>query len=542
MLVGIVFVASILRLWQLGSIPPSPDWDEAALGYNAYSILLTGKDEYGKVLPVVLRSFDDYKPAFYVYLIVPLIKLFDLSTFTVRLPSAIFGVIAVVATFFLVQTIFDKHKYRDSLSLLAAFILAISPIALQVSRIAFESNVGMALNLLAALFFIRGLKNHKLIFLSVACAVLSIYTYQSEKVFTPLFMFVLVVIYWKNFFALPKRYIVGSIVFGIIIISPMLIFLTTNKAALLRAQATSILADKTGLLKQNVTRQTYDRQSGDKLGQVLDNRRFEYAKDFVAGYISHFDFNWAFINGDLKRHHAPNTALLYLWEIPFLLLGIYYLIFGEIETKTKLLVFSWFLIAPVPAAFTTGVPHALRTLNFLPTFQIFTAVGLLGAIHVGLKNKNKLRYLPILGAAIFIVFNFIFFLDQYYNQQNYFYAAEWQYGWQQAVDFVKPVEGKYDKIIVSTKEPLDEAHMFFAFYLKYPPLDYQKTAGQKSGGFGVERHYGKYEFRPVDWDKDSKLPNTLIVATPHEIPDTTATVETINDLNGSTVMRIASTK
>ena len=61
----IIFLATVLRFWQLGSVPLSPDWDEVSLGYNAYSIFHTGHDEYGKFFPIVLQSFGDYKPALY---------------------------------------------------------------------------------------------------------------------------------------------------------------------------------------------------------------------------------------------------------------------------------------------------------------------------------------------------------------------------------------------------------------------------------------------------------------------------------------------
>ena len=90
LLIFIVIVASVLRLWQLGSVPASPDWDEVALAYNAYSIIQTGRDEYGKLFPFVLQSFADYKPALYMYLAIPTVALFGLETFAVRLPSAIF--------------------------------------------------------------------------------------------------------------------------------------------------------------------------------------------------------------------------------------------------------------------------------------------------------------------------------------------------------------------------------------------------------------------------------------------------------------------
>src|SRR5512141_1077338 len=98
-LIGILMVAVFLRFYQLGSIPASPDWDEAALGYNAYSILKTGRDEYGKFLPLVFRSFDDYKPPLYIYLTVPMVALFGLNVFAVRLSSVLLGTLTVLLTY-----------------------------------------------------------------------------------------------------------------------------------------------------------------------------------------------------------------------------------------------------------------------------------------------------------------------------------------------------------------------------------------------------------------------------------------------------------
>src|SRR5258707_180293 len=129
----IVILAAVLRLWQLGGVPASIDWDEAALGYNGYSILLTGHDEYGSFLPIVLRSFGDYKPALYAYFTIPFIKLFDLNASAVRMTSAIAGILAVLITYFLVKELFSKGLFSNlkdsasSLALLSALLLAISP-------------------------------------------------------------------------------------------------------------------------------------------------------------------------------------------------------------------------------------------------------------------------------------------------------------------------------------------------------------------------------------------------------------------------------
>src|SRR3989338_88548 len=92
-LISDLILAAALRLFGLTRYPAGLNADEAALGYNAYSLLLTGKDEHGHSWPVNLESFGDFKPAGYAYLLIPFIKIFGLTEFAVRLPSAIFGIL-----------------------------------------------------------------------------------------------------------------------------------------------------------------------------------------------------------------------------------------------------------------------------------------------------------------------------------------------------------------------------------------------------------------------------------------------------------------
>lgn len=553
LLFSIILLAGILRFWGLGSVPPSPDWDEAALGYSAYSILETGRDEYGEFLPVVLRSFDDYKPALYAYLIIPFIPIFDLSTFTVRFPSALLGTLTVGFTFLLVRELFimrnsenknslKTENWKLEIPMLTALMLAISPWHVQFSRIAFETNTGLAFNILAAYLFLLGLRKPVAFYFSAFVATLPIYAYQSDKVFTPLLFLLLIGIYFKQFINLPKKQIVAFFVVGIISILPMLISITSNKETLMRAQATSIFTEKTYLLRNNIKKLEFEQQRGNKVGELLNNRRFVYASYITAGYLSHYNLNWLFTTGDLKRHKAPSMGLLYIWELPFVLLGIYFLFFGPFSRKTKLLIFGWFLISPIPASVTTGVPHAVRTLNFLPTFQIFSALGIILFLKEVLNVKYKvlsikLGYFLIVVIGLFAAANFVFYLNQYFVQQNYFYSKDWQYGWKETVDYVKSVEKDYDKVIVSYKEPLDRSYMFFAFYLKYPPEEYQRS-NVGSGGFAVDYAYDKYEFRPINWDKDSKLENVLLIGTPFEFPKSITPEKTINYLDGEPAILI----
>src|SRR3990167_10476958 len=139
-LIVIIFVASVLRLYKLGSVPPSLYWDEASLGYNAYSILKTAHDEHGKFLPLTnFGAFGDYKPPGYIYAAVPSIAIFGLNEFAVRFPSAFFGVLTVILVYLISRKIFES----EIISQIAALFLAISPWHLQFSRGAFEANLGL---------------------------------------------------------------------------------------------------------------------------------------------------------------------------------------------------------------------------------------------------------------------------------------------------------------------------------------------------------------------------------------------------------------
>lgn len=280
------------------------------------------------------------------------------------------------------------------------------------------------------------------------------------------------------------------------------------------------------------------------MGTILNNRRIVFAKLIISNYLSHYDLKWLFINGDIARHHAPNMGLLYLVDLPFLLVGIYQLVTGTWSRKTKFLIFAWFLLAPIPASITSGVPHAVRTLNFLPTFQIFIALGIVAlCVFIKKKRVSNTQYYPLLFFAacysILAALNFGYYLDQYFVQQNIDYSQEWQYGYKQAVNEVKKIEGKYDKIVVSNTPYLDQSYMFFLFYLQYPPAQYQKESSHSSGGFREDHSFGKYEFRPIDWSKEQAGHDILYIGRPQDFSGTYTELKIIKFLDGTPAIMIA---
>ncbi|MCL4530429.1 MAG: glycosyltransferase family 39 protein, partial [Chloroflexi bacterium] len=268
-----MILAAFLRFYQLGTVPVSPDWDEVALGYNAYSILKTGKDEYGKFLPLELRSYDDYKPPLYAYLTIPSIAAFGLHVRAVRLPSAVAGVLAVAGVYVLVSKLFTEEETAgkkrrrfistSALGLLSSFLLAISPWHLQFSRIAFEANVGITLNIWAAAAFLYGLTSLPLMGASAFLFGVSLYAYHSERIFSPLLVLALVILWRKELFRDWRKMIAG-IVIGLLVALPLLPVIT-DKTALTRLQGTSPLSDQTALLMNSVKKLEEDQKLGDKL-------------------------------------------------------------------------------------------------------------------------------------------------------------------------------------------------------------------------------------------------------------------------------------
>jgi len=102
-------VALFARFYKLSQHPVSLSMDEVSIGYNAYSILKTGRDEWGQSFPLAFRSVGDYKPPVNIYLTVPSIAFFGLTEFAVRAPVALLGSLSVIVFIFLLKELEVKR-------------------------------------------------------------------------------------------------------------------------------------------------------------------------------------------------------------------------------------------------------------------------------------------------------------------------------------------------------------------------------------------------------------------------------------------------
>ena len=157
--------------------------------------------------------------------------------------------------------------------LVTTALLAFSPWHIQFSRVAFETNIGLTLNIFGALFFLKGFKKPWLLVCSAICFALSMYAYHSERVFVPLLVTALFVIYWKKLILLQKKYLIGAVMVGIIVMLPLVQLSLTDDQVFARAKGVSVFSEQTPMIIQERERLLDDKENNDLLGTLIHNRR-----------------------------------------------------------------------------------------------------------------------------------------------------------------------------------------------------------------------------------------------------------------------------
>jgi len=478
-LIFILILAAFLRFYEIAQVPPSLNWDEVAIGYNAYSILKTGRDEWGRKFPLLgFESFGEYKLPTFIYATIPGVWLFGLNEFGVRFMPALFGILGVLVTFLLAKELFKNEK----IALLSALIMAVDIWHLQITRAAFEAGLAQLFISLSILFLLKSRIKWYFLPISFLFACLSVYTYNSSRVFIPLFFFLIFVIHRQFFLENIKGLVLGLPVILIFAI-PLLVNLR-KPVTQGRYQLISIQADPGFVLRINQARGELLRANWPPiLARVVHNKVTHYVCDFGHHYFSHFTPDFLFIRGaEHTQQSLPGFGqFLYVWALP-MGWGLYILAKrwkqkGYFPSKILLV---QILLSPIATSTTINAnPHALRTFCALPAWQIIIAFGL---FNIGQKLKNiKWKEINILYpiSVIFslaLLLNFAYYWHQYYGAYPKEYASDWQYGYKQAVNFVRQNKDQYDKIFFTRH--YGEPYIFFLFYSQYPPAEYQ-TANKK---------------------------------------------------------------
>lgn len=550
-LTGLTILGAVLRFWKLDSFPVAPNWDEVSHGYNAYSILMSGKDEWGRNFPFIFRAFGDFKLPVYIYLSTIPIWLFGLNEFSIRFVSALSGTLAIPGIYLLVKELSSSTKF----AIVSALLLTISPWHFFISRPALEANLSLTLIIYGFYFLARFFRNRSSLIPSVILLGLSLHAYNTARIFVPLMVLVSFLIYR------PKLKPNTKTLFSFLL---MVCFSSLVIFQIYLGEGTARY-EKLKILSPSVVFQIGEKRTESRLPTLLAkaiyNRPVFFMATSIKNYFSYFspDFfsqKW----GAQFQFAIPNKNLL---TLPVYLLAILgFLAFlpslrGAMATRQShstqsfQFLYSWLLLSPVAASLTIDPPQALRPNPMIPALVVFAVLGFCKLLSlIPIKTKNVLS----LSLIVLIIFSFISYLLVYYGSYAKDYSSSWQYGYHQVMTFVRDHQSEYDRIFITKR--FGEPHIFYSFYNQASPNTLQpgleNIRYSKSDWFWTDK-IGQVYFvndwqiplttvrsLPLESGGEVSTQRSLLITSSDHIPVNAHVIERINFLDGTPAFIITS--
>ena len=510
-LICIVILGFILRFWQINQIPPGLNRDEASIGYTAFSILKTGRDEYGNFLPISFKSFGDWKLPGYIYLTIPSITLFGLNENSVRLSAIILASLTTINVFFLASILIIREDGQDFrikkfIPYLAALFFAISPWSIHLSRNASEASSSIFFITSGLIIYLNSSNLFKKIIGTILLLV-PMYTYHGNHIFIPLLYTGLFLFFWKR-----DKSIKNLVSIFIFLLGAILIYSQTLH-----------IADKTKISGLLITNDSYTIHEFIDLSrlehkttffaQLLHNKLLFFIIEVFNNYIRGFSPEFLFITGgDNIQHNIPDFGNLYLWDAPFLLVGIYFVLTNKF--KYKKIILWWLVISPVAASITRDAPHTNRMASFIPLPQIFIAIGTVFFLYHFLKNyKYYISIFPIVIISALLFVNVAIWADRYFIHFPVKREASWGGGYKDLVSQVQSQKDQYKEILID--RPEYSPYIYFLFYEKSDPAIFQKEVIRyptESSGFQHVKSFSNLTFKKLNWADDLVIPNRLLIS------------------------------
>lgn len=468
----ILILAFLLRIVNLDTVPNGFFCDEASVGFNAYSLVKTGWDEFDRPWPLFFRALGEYKSPVQIYSTLPFIIFFGLSEFSVRVVSAVYGILTVLVVYFLVKEIRlprddpQLKKLAVDSGVVAALLLGLSPWHIHFSRVGFEIAPFVFFTTLGTWLFLKSLraKNQLLIFsLALFAFNLSLYSYFPARIFIPLFLTGLIIIF-RSLFRLKTLFIGGFVFF---LLALPLLFHIKSGQGLSRWQQVSVFKEKTPS---------------------------QAAIQIAKNYLNHFSIAFLFQKGDIgmpgqfiTRHSVRGVGELYWFQLPLIFLGAWGL--WSLKKHRELgLIFWWLTLYPLGSALTLdATPQATRSVIGVLPFQILSAAGfsfllnlfgarlprrlnLIKTIKMYIRTRDrgmqctsksttfKATVLTVLVVALvflsligFGAAEFLRYLNLYfYKYPNY--SSDywgWQWGFREIVEIFAQEEKDYDELLIT---------------------------------------------------------------------------------------------
>lgn len=436
LLVLILLLGAFLRIRNLTSNPAGFFCDEASIGVNAYKIWESGRDNHGKLYPLLFEAFGEYKNPVFIYSLVPVVGVFGLFEAAVRSLSVIYGLLTILIGFLVFKEIFNAK-----VALVFSFLLSISPWHIHFSRIGFGLISSLFWLLLCLFLLWKSRENFKFYYGFLFTLFLTFFSYNPPKLYLPFLIISFVGIYWKDFknnLLFKPRFWLSSLIFICLTLLITLPYLRTGKFF-----------------------SRWNQVKSEKLTTV----------NIKKAYFNHFSLIFLFKKGDIgfpgqfiTRHSIRGMGELYWFQLPLILFGLLSVFFSKQKRREKI-VFGIvpLLLYPTGSMFTGLAPQATRSIMGVIPLNLLSAIGILWLISLVNKISKKLVYISTIDFVVIVFLSFLKFNSLFLKYP--LYSSDywgWQYGPRPIMNYFLNHKDDYDQLIIEGR--FNGAYIFIPFY------------------------------------------------------------------------------
>ncbi len=532
-----ILLGLLLRIWRINDLPFPPNDSELFYAYYGWSLLHFHSDEFGTFWPMTFPSIGDFKYPGLAYLNILPAAIFGLSFITARFWSVLTGIFLIPLVY-----LFSLLVFRNKPAALAsAWLLALSPWSIILSRIGYENHIAMVfsttgilllllpyltldkLGLIYAKISFQASKNKKLILItSFLLLLVASFTYAAERLFIPLILiFLLVLSFIKNSELLKARKVTFSflVILTIVIIISLIPWQNRGRSA-------AIIYNK--LEPQEANRQQELLQESGLspvktpvlLTRLMENKYRIIAYHFLQKYANHFSPDFLFFTGDPSYERIPDTGELLLIEIILLPVGVLAL-FKRHFLPLALVVPFWLLVAPISSTITTGATINRASLMILP-LALISGLGFSFLISIRQKLKGLVLVLLLIGIIVSATYSlYQIFVIKPIHQAWYTEVVN-----QEMVMQVLRIKNQYTAVVI----PKDE-YIFFLFYGKINPKEFVSNSEimplNRQNPWDRVKKYSNIYFKMSSDCPESGKENVLYLCKGENIPQNSKVLKVI---------------
>ena len=437
-IVLVFFFAFWIRVTDLEKNPPGFFCDEAATGYNAYKILMTGKDEYGKSYPLLFQSFGDFKSPVFIYSAVLPVAIFGVSEVSIRFTSVVYGMLGILGTFLFARELFSNRW----IGLFSALILAITPWHVHLSRVGFDVNLQSFFvpAMLWSFFFFFKTKSFVSFMVFCLLAVLGFWSYVAARISISVVILLSLCAYphfLKNVLLKKK-----SVILTIVVMCVMMGFVYIT-------------------MKNGSFMGRYKQLTAGESREMLD---------YPRAYMKYFSPDFLFLKGDtqmpdqnISRHSIIGFGELHHYQLicmAWAIFGIFYL-----KKYRKMGLFLLALIAsyPIAGVVASNVPSATRVAHASALFAVLSGFGMYAMFSIRIRGYRYIGAVCGICVGIFLLVNTSGYLRASKEYESLAYGHEgWQYGFRDSMAKLNAQRLNYDDLIITHR--FNAAEILLAFY------------------------------------------------------------------------------